>query len=113
MQIATGKRNRQLYKATIHRGETRKLNQAPTCVHGCRLFGKVQMPDRRKGFIFGRRPSGSFGVRALGGAKPSAGTGCKKPEPLEKRKAILTERGVRLPPHARQGYPPHNNCDET
>ncbi|MDR1536464.1 MAG: hypothetical protein LBU32_00395 [Clostridiales bacterium] len=58
------------------------------------------MTDGRKGFIFGRRSSGSFGVRTLDGTKLSAGISCKKPKPLEKRKATLTERSMRLPPHA-------------
>jgi hypothetical protein len=39
-------------------------------------------------------------VRALDGAKLSAGTGRKKLKPLEKRKAMHAERGARLPPHA-------------
>jgi N6-L-threonylcarbamoyladenine synthase len=89
-----------LHKATINKCGKRKLNQAPKYVHGHQLFDRVQMPDGRKGFIFRRRSSGSFGVRALDGAKLSEGTGCKKHKPLEKRKTILTERGVRLPPHA-------------
>jgi N6-L-threonylcarbamoyladenine synthase len=100
MQKAAGKRNRQIHKASINKGGKRKLNQSPKYVHGFQLFGRVQMPDRRKGFIFGRRSSGSFDVRALDGEKLSAGTGRKKLKPLEKRKTILTERGVRLPPHA-------------
>jgi hypothetical protein len=100
MQKAAGMRNRQLHESTISKGGTRKLNQAPKYVHGYQLFDRVQMPDWRKGFIFGRRSSGGFGVRALDGAKQPAGTGCKKLKPLEKRKAILAERGVRLPPHA-------------
>jgi hypothetical protein len=29
----------------------------------------MQMPDSRKGFIFGRRSSGSFDVRTLDGGK--------------------------------------------
>ncbi|MDR1538088.1 MAG: hypothetical protein LBU32_08840 [Clostridiales bacterium] len=58
------------------------------------------MPGELKGFIFGRRASGSFDVRSLDGAKLSAGISWKKLKTLEKRKAILTERSVRLPPHA-------------
>ncbi|MDR1542263.1 MAG: HNH endonuclease, partial [Clostridiales bacterium] len=83
MRKAAVKRNRQLHKATINKGGKRKLNQSPKYVHGFQLFGRVQMPDRRKGFIFGRRSSGSFDVRALDGAKLSAGTGRKKLKPLE------------------------------
>ncbi|MDR1538820.1 MAG: HNH endonuclease, partial [Clostridiales bacterium] len=83
MQKAAGKRNRQLHRATINKGGKRKLNQAPKYAFGFQLFDRVQMPDRRKGFIFGRRSSGSFDVRALDGAKLSAGTGRKKLKPLE------------------------------
>ncbi|MDR1536690.1 MAG: HNH endonuclease [Clostridiales bacterium] len=100
MQKAAGKRNRQIHKATINKGGKRKLNQSPKYVFGFQLFGRVQLPDGRKGFIFGRRSSGSFDVRTLDGAKLSAGISCKKLKPLEKRKAILTERSMRLPPHA-------------
>jgi hypothetical protein len=65
MQKAAGKRNRQIHKATINKGGKRKLSQAPTYVHGCHLFDRIQMPDGRKGFIFRRRSSGSFDVRTL------------------------------------------------
>ncbi|MDR1536738.1 MAG: hypothetical protein LBU32_01860 [Clostridiales bacterium] len=100
MQKAAGKRNRQLHKATINKGGKRKLNLSPKYGHGYQLLGEVQMPDRRKGFIFGRRPRGSHDVRTLDGTKLPAGTGCRKLEHLEKRKTILTERSMRLPPHA-------------
>ncbi|MDR1539429.1 MAG: hypothetical protein LBU32_15810 [Clostridiales bacterium] len=100
MQKAAGKRNRQIHKATINKGGKRKLNQSPKYAFGFQLFGRVQMPDGRKGFIFGRRSSGSFDVRKLDGAKLSAGISCKKLKPLEKRKTILTERSMRLPPRA-------------
>ncbi|MDR1539551.1 MAG: hypothetical protein LBU32_16435 [Clostridiales bacterium] len=98
MQKAAGKRNRQIHKAAINKGGKRNLNQSPKYAFGFQLFDRVQMPDGRRGVIFGRRLSGSFDVRALDGAKLFAGAGCKKLKPLEKRKAILTERGVRLPP---------------
>jgi N6-L-threonylcarbamoyladenine synthase len=100
MQKAAGKRNRQIHKAAVNKGGKRKLNQSPKYAFGFQLFGRVQMPDGRKGFIFGRRSSGSFGVRPLDGERLSAGTGRKKLKPLEKRKTILTERSMRLPPHA-------------
>ncbi|MDR1537312.1 MAG: hypothetical protein LBU32_04825, partial [Clostridiales bacterium] len=73
MQKAVRKRNRQIHKATISKGGKRKLNQSPKYVFGFQLFGRVQMPDGRKGFIFGRRSSGSFDVRKLDEAKLSAG----------------------------------------
>ncbi|MDR1538363.1 MAG: HNH endonuclease, partial [Clostridiales bacterium] len=100
MQKAAGKRNRQIHKATINKGGKRKLNQSPKYVFGFQLFDRVQMPDGRKGFIFGRRLRGSFDIRKLDGTKLSAGIGRKKLKPLEKRKTILTERSMRLPPHA-------------
>jgi N6-L-threonylcarbamoyladenine synthase len=99
-QRAAGKRNRQIHKAAINKGGKRKLNQSPKYAFGFQLFGRVQMPDGRKGFIFGRRSNGSFDVRTLDGTKLSAGISCKKLKPLEKRKIILTERSMRLPPHA-------------
>ncbi|MDR1537941.1 MAG: hypothetical protein LBU32_08090 [Clostridiales bacterium] len=92
--------NRQLHKATINKGGKRKLNQAPKYVHCHQLLGRVQMPDGRKGFIFGRRSSGSFGVRALDGAKPPAGTGCKKPEPLEEAQGNIDGKGRAASSHA-------------
>ncbi|MDR1537128.1 MAG: hypothetical protein LBU32_03875 [Clostridiales bacterium] len=100
MQKAAGKRNRQIHKATVNKGGKRKLNQSPKYVFGFQLFDRVQMPDGRKGFIFGRRSSGSFDVRALDNEKISVGISCKKLKTLEKRKTILMERGMRLPLYA-------------
>jgi N6-L-threonylcarbamoyladenine synthase len=101
MQKATGKRNRQIHKAAINKGGKRKLNQSPKYAFGYQLFGRVQMPGGRKGFIFGRRSCGSFDVRTLGGTKLSAGISCKKLNLLSRRTAILTEKeDMRLPPHA-------------
>ncbi|MDR1541140.1 MAG: RRXRR domain-containing protein [Clostridiales bacterium] len=101
MQKAAGKRNRQIHKATVNKGGKRKLNQSPKCAFGFQLFDRVQMPGGRKGFIFGRRSSGSFDVRTLDGAKLSAGISCKKLNLLSGRTAILTEKeDMRLPPHA-------------
>jgi N6-L-threonylcarbamoyladenine synthase len=85
----------------INKGGKRKLNQSPKYVFGFQLFGRVQMPDGRKGFIFGRRSNESFDVRTLDGAKLSAGISCKKLNLLSRRTAILTEKeDMRLPPHA-------------
>jgi N6-L-threonylcarbamoyladenine synthase len=101
MQKATGKRRRQLHKAAINKGREKKPNQSPKYAFGYRLFGGVQMPGGRKGFIFGRRSSGSFDVRALDGGKISAGISYKKLKPLLNRTAILIEKEyMRLPPHA-------------
>ncbi|MDR1538622.1 MAG: hypothetical protein LBU32_11625 [Clostridiales bacterium] len=50
------------------------------------------MPDWRKGFIFGRRSSGSFDVRTLDGEKLSSGISHMKLKPLAGRTAIPAER---------------------
>jgi len=91
-------RNRQIHKAAISAGGYRKLNQAPKFVFGYQLFDKVRMPDGQEGFVFGRRASGSFDVRTLDGIKLSAGIHYKKLNPLEKRRTVLTGKGVIAPP---------------
>ena len=86
--------NRQLHKTTILKGGHRKANQAPTYVFGFRLFDMVSY----KGipcFVFGRRSSGSFDIRTLGGKKISAGVSYKRLKPLAKSTTILTERRMR------------------
>ena len=85
------KHNRQIHKATINKGGTRKLNQAPKYVFGFQLFDKVEMLDGQEGFVFGRRSSGSFDIRKLDGTKLSAGVTYKKLALIEKRKSILLE----------------------
>ncbi|MDR1540775.1 MAG: hypothetical protein LBU32_22775 [Clostridiales bacterium] len=63
------------------------------------------MPDGRKGFVFGRRSSGSFDARTLCGEKSGASISCGKLKPLIKRAVILTVRRKRkegripLPPN--------------
>ena len=95
------KRNRQLHKATINKGGTRKSNQSPRYVHGFQLFDKVRL-DAEEGFIFGRRASGYFDIRRLDGTKLSAGVSYKKLTLLEKRATILTERRSIEPPRQQQ-----------
>lgn len=90
-QKAIRTRNRQIHKATINKGGTRKLNQAPKYVFGFQLFDKVRMPDRRVGFVFGRRSSGSFDIRTLDGTHLSAGISYKKLCRLCRRKTVLLE----------------------
>lgn len=87
-------KNRQLHKATINKGGTRKLNQAPKYVFGFQLFDKVRLVDGKEGFVFGRRSSGSFDVRSLDGKKLTAGISYKKLTLVDKRKTILIEREV-------------------
>jgi N6-L-threonylcarbamoyladenine synthase len=63
-QKAAGSRNRQIHKAVAGKSGKRKLNQSPKYAFGFQLFDVVQMPDGRKGFVFGRRSSGSFDAPA-------------------------------------------------
>jgi len=91
-QKAVRTRNRRIHKATINRGGTRKLNQAPKYVFGFQLFDKVRMLDGRIGFVFGRRSSGAFDVRTLSGLKLSGCVRYKNLTLLQKRKTICVER---------------------
>lgn len=90
--IPVRRHNRQIYKASILKGGFRKKNQAPKYVFGFRLFDLVQLPSGECGFIFGRRSSGSFDVRHLGGKKISAGISCKKLRMIEHPSNLLTEK---------------------
>ena len=84
------KHNRQIHKCSILKGGVRKLNQSPYLVKGFRLFDKV-MCLGQVGFIFGRRATGYFDVRTLGGKTLSPAIHIKKLTLLEKRKTFLTE----------------------
>ena len=44
---------------------------------GFRLFARVMLAGK-KGFIFGRRSSGSFDVRTVDGTRLSPGISCRK-----------------------------------
>ena len=83
--------NRQIHKMSIPKGGIRKRNQAPHLVKGYRLFDKVSYHGEEC-FIFGRRSSGSFDIRTLGGEKLSAGVSFKKLTFLETKHSYLTER---------------------
>ena len=87
------KHNRQIHKCTINKGGTRKLNQAPYLVKGFRLFDKVKFGDQL-GFIFGRRITGYFDLRTLGGVSIHKSASVKKIKLLEKRKSLLWERNA-------------------
>lgn len=89
-QLQTRKHNRRIHKCSILKGGVRKLNQAPFLVKGFRLFDKV-LCKGQIGFIFGRRSSGSFDVRTLGGTRISAGINFKKLVLVEKRATFLTQ----------------------
>ena len=65
--------NRQIHKANFSKGGIRKRNQAPYLVKGFRLFDKV-LYQGKSYFIFGRRATGFFDIRALDGAKVNKGS---------------------------------------
>lgn len=84
--------NRQIHKTNILKGGRKKLNQAPFCVKGFRLFDLVSY-DGSLYYVFGRRTNGFFDIRKLDGTKASNGSVCyKKLKLMGKRKTILTER---------------------
>lgn len=80
--------NRQIHKCTINKGGNRKLNQTPKYVFGYRLFDRVLCLGQ-EGFIFGRRSSGQFDIRKLGGIKISASINYKKIKLLEHNNSML------------------------
>lgn len=83
--------NRQLYKATIRKGGTRQRNTAPKYVQGFQLFDCVSY-ENTTCFVFGRRSSGYFDLRALDGTKMHASASCKKLTMIQKATALLVER---------------------
>ncbi len=83
--------NRQLHKATILKGGTRKSNQAEKEVKGFRLFDRVWYAGTEC-FVFGRRTSGYFDLRRLDGSKVDPAASWKKLTLLEHAKTVLTER---------------------
>lgn len=86
--------NRQIHKATINKGGTRKRNQAPYEVKGFRLFDKVTAKGR-EWHIHGRRLKGAFVLKTLNNEKleitPS------KITLLKHQHAYITERRAFLP----------------
>lgn len=84
--------NRQIHKAKILRGGIRKNNQAPFVVKGFRLFDRV-LYNNKPYYIFGRRSSGAFDIRILGGEKVNKGSiNCKYLRLISFRKTWLIER---------------------
>ena len=84
--------NRQIHKANLLKGGVKKLNQAQFEVKGFQLFDKVQYQGKLY-FVFGRRNSGFFDIRALDGTKVNKGSvSCKTLKLVERRKTILIER---------------------
>ena len=80
--------NRQIHKCTINKSGKRKVNQTPKYVFGYKLFDKVLCLGQ-EGFIFGRRSSGQFDIRKLGGIKISASINYKKIKLLEHNNSML------------------------
>lgn len=80
--------NRQLHKATILRGGIRKSNQAEKYVYGFRLYDKV-LYNGTECFVWGRRASGSFLLRKLGGVKVKDGISYKRLKLLERSQNYL------------------------
>ena len=69
--------NRQIHKCKILKGGVHKRNQADYLVKGFRLYDTVQYKGKPY-FIMGRRSSGFFDIRTLGGAKVNKGSvSCK------------------------------------
>jgi hypothetical protein len=85
------KHNRQIHKTNIIKDGKKKLNQAPRIVHGFRLFDKVRYQGKEC-FIFGRRSSGYFDLRTLGGVKVHTSASIKNLKLLDSRKSLLWER---------------------
>ena len=84
--------NRQLHKATIRKGGVRQRNQSTYEIHGYHLFDRVQY-HQQEYFLFGKRTSGYFDIRTLGGTKIHNGNvSYKKLLPKEYAKYFLQER---------------------
>ena len=80
--------NRQLHKASILKGGIRKANQAEKYVCGFRLYDKV-LYNGIECFVWGRRTSGSFLLRALDGTKVKDGAGHRSLTLLERSNNYL------------------------
>jgi hypothetical protein len=91
--------NRQLHKAAVRKKGQRQRNTAPKYVQGFRLFDCVRYQGKPC-FVFGRRSSGYFDLRALDGMKISASANCKKLTTVQRASACLVERRSGLPPAA-------------
>lgn len=69
--------NRKIHKTNILKGGVRKLNQAPYKVFGFRIWDKVKYKGQEC-FITGRRSSGYFALKKLGGTTISNNANYKK-----------------------------------
>lgn len=89
--------NRQIHKATIQKGGTKKLNQAPYKVFGFRLFDKVQYKGIEY-FVWGRRTKGCFLLKTLDNSLSTEVT-YKKLQFVEPTATYLTERREAVSSH--------------
>ena len=86
--------NRQIHKMTILKGGIRKANQAEKYIKGYKLFDRVKYQGKEY-IIFGRRTSGFFDIRTLGGEKVNKGSiSYKKLRFIEHQQGYITERKV-------------------
>ena len=83
--------NRKIHKTNILKGGVRKLNQAPYKVFGFRIWDKVKYKGQEC-FITGRRSSGYFALKKLGGTTISNSTNYKKIHFLEPANHYIIER---------------------
>lgn len=83
--------NRKIHKTNILKGDVRKLNQAPYKVFGFRIWDKVKYKGQEC-FITGRRSSGYFALKKLGGTTISNSANYKKIHFLEPANHYIIER---------------------
>lgn len=83
--------NRKIHKINILKGGVRKLNQAPYKVFGFRIWDKVKYKGQEC-FITGRRSSGYFALKKLGGTTISNSANYKKIHFLEPANHYIIER---------------------
>ena len=95
---AVRRHNRQIHQSRILKGGTRKRNQAPHVVKGCRLFDSVKYAGNTY-FVFARRASGYMGICTLGGVKVNNGSlSCRKFSIQHCNAGTLLERRRAIPP---------------
>ena len=80
--------NRQLHKASILKGGSRKRNQASKYVFGFRLYDKV-LYQGKECFVWGRRTSGAFLLRTIDGIKVKDGVSYRNLTLLERSSNYL------------------------
>ena len=89
--------NRQLHKASILKGGTRKNNQAPREVHGYRLMDGVEYAGRAC-FVNGRRQSGYFSLSDISGNVLAGSVSYKYLTLINHNKSNIMEEAVLLSP---------------